>query len=128
MTFRQFWPLYLKAHSQPKTRAVHYAATVIGFSSALVAALTLQPLYLLGIAVAYALAIGSHAVIEQNHSMIRVNPVWGALADLRMFWMALTGALQNEIDRCGLPAERSFARDAVLARIPVVSRVVRRGR
>ena len=122
MTFRQFWPLYLKAHSQPKTRAVHYTATVIGLGSSLVAALTWQPLYLLGIAAAYALAIGSHAVIEHNNSMIRVNPAWGALADLRMFWMALTGRLQNEIDRCVRPAERAYAREAVLGRRPMARR------
>ncbi len=125
MTFRQFWPLYLKAHSHPKTRAVHYAATVIGVGSALVAAVTLQPLYLLGIAVAYALAIGSHAVVENNHSMIRVNPVWGALADLRMFWMALTGGLKNEIDRHAGWSERGFPgenRGATLLMRPLVRR------
>ena len=32
--------------------------------------------------------------------MVRVNPVWGAMADLRMFWLALSGGLQAEIARC----------------------------
>jgi hypothetical protein len=99
MTFREFWPLYLQAHSNPATRAAHYVATMIGVGSALCAAVALQPLFLLGIAVAYAIAIGAHAFVEKNRSMIRVNPVWGALADLRMFWLAATGGLESEIEK-----------------------------
>jgi hypothetical protein len=100
MTFREFWPLYLQAHSQPATRAVHYAATLVGVGGAIAAAVTFDPVYLLGIAAAYGIAIGAHAVIERNRSMIGVNPVWGALADLRMFWLAVTGGLRRELERC----------------------------
>jgi len=97
MTFREFWPLYLQAHSQPATRVVHYGATIIGVGSAAAAAIALQPAFLLGIGIAYALAIGAHSLIEKNRSMIRVNPIWGAVADLRMFWLAATGGLEHEI-------------------------------
>ncbi|WP_395023054.1 Mpo1-like protein [Dongia sp.] len=100
MTFREFWPLYLQAHSQPMTRAVHYAATLVGVGGALASALTLQPAFLVGIGIAYGIAIGAHVLIEKNQSMIRVNPVWGAIADLRMFWLAATGGLQRELERC----------------------------
>jgi hypothetical protein len=99
MTFREFWPLYLQSHSHPATRAVHYGATLIGVGSALAAAFTLEPAFLLGIALAYAMAIGAHAVVEKNRSMIRVNPAWGAIADLRMFWLAATGGLNRELER-----------------------------
>jgi len=97
MTFREFWPAYLRAHSRPATRAVHYCATVLGVGSAIIAAATLEPLFLGGIAPAYAMAIGSHTFIEKNRSLVGVNPVWGALADLRMFWLALTGGLAREL-------------------------------
>jgi|AraplaMF_Col_mMF_1032025.scaffolds.fasta_scaffold00211_20 hypothetical protein len=100
MTFREFWPCYLEAHSHPRTRAVHYVATIVGLGSAIAAAIALQPAFLLGIGIAYALAIGAHALIEKNHSMIRVNPVWGAAADLRMFCLAVTGGLHREIEKC----------------------------
>src|SRR3954451_1075043 len=99
MTFREFWPLYLQAHSHPLTRAVHYGATVLGIASTLAALVFLQPLFLLGIGVGYALAIGSHALIERNRSLIGVNPVWGAIADVRMFWLAATGRLRRELDQ-----------------------------
>ena len=117
MTFREFWPLYLQAHSHPKTRVVHYGATLIGVGSALAAVITLQPAFLLGIAVAYAMAIGAHAVVERNRSMIRVNPVWGAIADLRMFWLAATGGLHREIERSREPLRSRAARpDSQLTR------------
>lgn len=110
MTFREFWPLYLQAHSHPKTRAVHYGATLIGVGSALAAAIALQPVFLLGIALAYALAIGAHAVVERNRSLIRVNPVWGAIADLKMFWLAVTGGLHREIEKSRVPLRVPAAR------------------
>jgi hypothetical protein len=99
MTFHDFWPRYLQAHSHPVTRAVHYVATLVGVGSTLAAAIAWQPAFLSGIGVAYALAIGAHVFVERNRSMIRVNPVWGALADLRMFWLAATGRLPREIEK-----------------------------
>jgi hypothetical protein len=97
MTFREFWPRYLEAHSHPVNRAIHYAATLVGVGSVIAAAIALQPAFLLGIGVAYAMAIGAHVVVERNRSMIRVNPAWGAIADLRMFWLAATGRLNAEL-------------------------------
>lgn len=123
MTFREFWPLYLQAHSRPGTRAVHYLATVIGVGSAIAAALAGEPLLLVGIGIAYALAIGAHAWIERNRSMIRVNPVWGAIADLRMFWLAVTGGLEREIERSRTsPRRRRRTRTRSRYRAAVASR------
>jgi hypothetical protein len=105
MTFNEFWPLYLRAHSRPATRAVHYCATIVGVGSSIAAVAALEPLFLVGIAPAYALAVGAHVFIEKNRSLIRVNAVWGAVADLRMFWLAVTGGLQREIARSDAPPE-----------------------
>jgi hypothetical protein len=99
MKFREFWPYYLRAHSLPGTRAMHYAATVIGATAAVQAIVSRQPLFLIGIALGYAVAIGAHAYIERNAPLIRVNALWGVAADLRMSWLALTGGLGREIAR-----------------------------
>jgi hypothetical protein len=103
MTFHEFWPLYLKAHRLPGTRALHYFATVIGISASIDAIVTLQPLvFVIGVPLSYCIAIGSHRLIEGNQPMIRVNAAWGALADLRMCWLAITGGLDAELAKHGL--------------------------
>lgn len=102
MQFGEFWPRYLRAHSRPATRAVHYGATLLGVASAVAMLVTLDAAFLIGIPVAYAMAIGAHIVLEKNQSLIRVNPFWGAVADLRMFWLALTGRLGQELRRQGI--------------------------
>ena len=100
MAFAEYWPLYLQAHRQPRTRAMHYIATVVGLSGSAAGLVMLDFIVLvLGIGGGYALAVSAHFLFEGNRPMIAVNPVWGAAADLRMTWLAATGRLQSELDR-----------------------------
>jgi hypothetical protein len=104
MPFRLFWPLYLDAHRQSRTRACHYIATLFGMATSAVAAYLGQPLIMVGgIAASVCLAVGSHKVIEHNKPLIGVNPFYGAVADVKMCWLALRGALPAEYLRLGLP-------------------------
>lgn len=101
--FAEFWRNYLRAHSKPGTRAAHYLATAIGIAGAIAAAYYGQPaLVAVGIGCAVALAVSSHWIIEHNQPLIRVNAFYGAIADLRMCWLALTGRLIGEYRRLGL--------------------------
>jgi hypothetical protein len=103
MTFTQFWPLYLRAHRLAGTRAMHYAATAVGVMAAIEAVIAQQLwVFVAGIALAYAMAIASHWFIENNQPLIRINAFWGAIADLRMIWLALTGRLGDEFARYGI--------------------------
>jgi hypothetical protein len=103
MSFAEFWRHYLCAHSKPGTRAAHYIATTIGIAAVIAAAYYSQPILLVaGIGCAAALAVGSHWTIEHNQPLIRVNVLYGAIADLRMCWLALTGRLKDEYRRLGL--------------------------
>jgi hypothetical protein len=103
LPFSAFWKLYLEAHRKPATRRCHYVATLIGLATSLIAALVDELLVAAGgIACAVALAIGSHRLIERNRPLIAVNPFYGAIADLRMCWLALTGGLHQEYVRLGL--------------------------
>jgi len=107
MGFEEFWPRYLRAHRLPGTRAMHYLATAVGMMAAAEAAMLRQPWVLVaGIALAYAIAIAAHRLIERNAPLIAVNPVWGAIADLRMTWLAMTGRLGRELARHGIAEGR----------------------
>src|SRR5919109_4100559 len=99
-SFKAFWPLYLQAHSHRGTRIGHYAATAIALTT-IAASIALQQLWLvaLGIVLGYAIALASHRLIDGSKSLVTVNPVWGAVADFRMCWLALTGGLPAGLER-----------------------------
>jgi len=107
MPFAEFWPLYLQAHRQASTRAVHYVATLVGLSGSAVGIVMVDIVILgIGIGGGYAMAISAHWLFEHNRPMIAVNPVWGAVADMRMTWLAATGRLRSELDRHHIDAAR----------------------
>ena len=99
-SFRDFWPLYLRAHGHRGTRVGHYAATVVALTT-IAASIALQEIWLtaLGIALGYAIALASHRLVDGSRSLVAVNPVWGAVADFRMCWLAMTGGLAEKIER-----------------------------
>jgi len=81
----------------------HYLASVLGLTSTLVAIDQGQVAYMIGgIAMGYVIAILSHRFIEGNRPLIRVNPIFGMFADVRMCFLAATGRLRAEYARLGL--------------------------
>ncbi|MEZ5829906.1 MAG: DUF962 domain-containing protein [Dongiaceae bacterium] len=103
MTFEEFWPHYLRAHRLPGTRGLHYFATALGIMSTIEAVICRQPLvFVVGVAIGYVIAIGAHWFVERNQPLIAVNAFWGALADLRLCWLALTGQMGREMMRHGI--------------------------
>jgi hypothetical protein len=101
--FAEFWRRYLAAHSKPATRAAHYLATLNGIGATLATIQFGHVGYLIGgIVLSVSMAVGSHWLIEGNQPLIRVNAFYGALADLRMCWLALTGGVSREYERLGL--------------------------
>jgi hypothetical protein len=103
ISYSDFWRLYLDAHRRPATRGMHYAATVVGAASALASAVLGEILLApLGLIIAVGMAVGSHRFIEHNRPLIRINPLYGAVCDLRMMWLAMTGGLPREYARLGL--------------------------
>src|SRR5215510_13309495 len=116
MPYREFWIAYLDAHRNPGTRAMHYLATLSGMGGAALA-IWFEILWFMagGIGLGVVMAVSSHHLIEHNRPLIRVNPLYGAISDLRMCWLALTGQLASEYARLGLG--RAGPRDR-LDRVP----------
>lgn len=106
MQFRDFWPLYLSAHRLPGTRALHYFATIFGILAAIEAVLAQEAwVFFAGIGASYAIAVSAHWFVEHNQPLIRVNAFWGAVADLRMCWLALRGRMEIEFIRRGITTQ-----------------------
>ena len=99
-SFKDFWPLYLQAHRHRGTRIGRYAATLIALT-AVAASIALQEIWLtaLGVALGYAVALAAHRLVDGSKSLVTVNPVWGAVADFKMCWLALTGGLSADLAR-----------------------------
>ena len=106
-TFSDFWLFYLREHSRPATRALHYAGTGIVILAAAAAAATGLWWLLAAIPVAgYGFAWASHAAVERNRPATFTYPLWSLAADFRMFFLWLTGRLERELERAGVASER----------------------
>jgi hypothetical protein len=99
-SFAEFWPHYLAAHRDPRTRACHYASTTLG-AALLVGFAASGDWRLLAAApvAGYAVAMASHPLFEGNRPATFTHPAWSLLADFYMLYLAATGRLGAELAR-----------------------------
>lgn len=100
MTYDEFWPIYLRAHSRPATRLLHYAGTSAGIVL-VAAAFVAGPwwLVLAAIVVGYGLAWTGHVAVEGNRPATFGHPLWSLASDLRMLALWATGRLAPHLAR-----------------------------
>ncbi len=99
-SFDEFWPHYLREHSRPRTRALHYVGTTLVIGIALYAVLSGKWAWLLVLPVAgYGLAWLAHFAVEKNRPATFTYPLWSLAADFRMWWLWLTGRLGPELGK-----------------------------
>ena len=99
-SFGEFWPYYLREHSKPRTRLLHYVGTSIVVGIAAFALLFGNLLWLLAIPLAgYGFAWLAHFVVERNRPATFTYPLWSLRADFRLYRIALTGGLARELAR-----------------------------
>ena len=99
-SFAEFWPYYLREHSQPRTRALHYAGTTVVILLATWAAVSGQWRLLLAIPIAgYGFAWIAHFTVEKNRPATFTYPLWSLAADFRMWWLWLIRRLEPELKK-----------------------------
>ena len=102
-TFAEFWPFYLREHSKPRTRALHYIGTSLVVALAVVALVTANWWLLVALPIAgYFFAWIAHFGVEKNRPATFTYPAWSLKADFKMWWLWLTGRLGPELERAGV--------------------------
>jgi hypothetical protein len=100
MTYTEFWPRYLAAHADPRTRALHFVGTSAAVLILVAFLATLDwRLLLAAPVVGYACAWIGHAVFEHNKPETFGHPFWSFYSDFRMLALFLTGRLSGELRR-----------------------------
>jgi hypothetical protein len=98
MSFQEFWPRYLEAHRDPRTRFFHVAGTLAGTALVLAAAASRKPwLAAAGLAAGYGPAWLSHAFIERNRPETFRAPIASLQADFVMAWHVLRGTIDQQL-------------------------------
>lgn len=105
-TYDAFWLHYLREHSRPRTRALHYAGTTLVVMLAVMAIATGRWLLLALLPLAgYGFAWFAHWRVERNRPATFTHPLWSLQGDFRMWWLWLTRRLEPELRRAGVPVE-----------------------
>jgi hypothetical protein len=98
MSYPAFWRRYLRAHRDPRTRALHYCGTLGAAMALAVAAATGDWRWLVAAPVwGYGCAWLGHAVFEKNRPETFGHPFWSLISDFRMVALFLTGRLGAEL-------------------------------
>jgi hypothetical protein len=102
MSFAEFWPRYLLAHSRPATRAFHVAGTLAATTLAVTAVATRKPwLAAAALVAGYGPAWISHALVERNKPETFRAPFSSLAADYLMAWHVLRGTIDQQYAAIG---------------------------
>jgi hypothetical protein len=100
LSFATFWPEYLAAHRDPRTRAVHYLGTTLGVCSFIVFLITMDWRFLVAAPlVGYGFAMLTHPLFEGNLPKTFEHPVLSFMSDFYMLYLWATGKLGPELAR-----------------------------
>jgi hypothetical protein len=105
-TYAEFWPYYLRQHSFPATRWIHFlgtgAAVLCLCAGVVTGVFWFLPLALIA---GYGPAWFAHYFVEKNRPATFEHPFWSLISDFKMAACWICGRLTPELERAGV-AER----------------------
>lgn len=99
-TYSEFWDFYVREHSQPMTRVLHFIGTSLGLLS-LAWFIWRGTWYYFpaSLVIGYGFAWFAHFVVEKNKPATFQYPLWSFISDYKMMWYMLTGRMSREVER-----------------------------
>ena len=105
-TFADFWPYYVRAHAQPRTRVLHAIGSVLALASVATAFAFNLWFLIAAPVIGYAFAWYAHFFIEHNKPATFGHPFWSLISDFRMLGLMLTGRLKARMEAGAVVAGR----------------------
>jgi len=96
-SFAEFWPFYVREHSLPACRALHFIGSTLVLVVIAAAAAYNWWLLLAAPVVGYGFAWIGHFFIEKNKPASFSYPLWSFIADWKMWAMILVGRMSAEV-------------------------------
>ena len=98
-SFRDFWPHYVRAHSNARTRILHAVGSTLALAC-LALGITASPWFFLAAPViGYAFAWYAHFFVEHNKPATFGHPFYSLAADYVMVAKMLAGRMDDEVQR-----------------------------
>lgn len=105
-TYSEFWLFYLREHSKPGCRGMHYLGTTLALANLVASLVLLEPWLLLSAVVCgYGFAWIGHFVIQKNRPATFRYPLWSLISDFRMYFTWLGGGLATHLARAGIRSD-----------------------
>ena len=103
VSYRAFWPFYLRQHAKRQTRRWHIAGTgAAAVLLAAAAAVRSPTLFGAAMIAGYGPAWLAHLLVEKNHPATWRFPLWSLISDVRMAACWLRGTLSDELREAGV--------------------------
>ena len=100
-SFEEFWPFYVREHSNKTNRRLHFVGTTLAMGCVATGILTGRLSALLAAPVAgYGFAWVGHFMIEGNRPATFTYPKWSLMGDFKMWTLMATGKMDAEVERC----------------------------
>ncbi len=99
-SFEEFWPFYVREHSHPTNRTLHFIGSTLGLVCLMVLLGTgVLWFFPLGLVIGYGFAWVGHFFIERNKPASFKYPLWSFRADWKMWALILIGRMEPEVRR-----------------------------
>lgn len=101
--YKDFWPYYLREHSNANCRRLHYVGSTLALLCLIAAMIFMIPwLILLALVAGYGPAWIAHFFVQKNRPATFTYPFWSLFSDFRMFFYWLGGKLPEELKKAGV--------------------------